>query len=432
MRAKFIFPVMVLALLLIGLNCSKDEEINGKNLPQIGGYVVFAWNDLGMHCLNPSYDTAVILPPYNTIWAQVIKQGNPPQIVTSGLTAVYKITNNTYSYGKRSYGQFWDFVQQLFGISLEKDKGLNLSDPDIHNGLSGTMQVKGDHFQADGIPVTPVDDDNVWDPYQIAEITIKDENGNVVAQTKTTVPTSDEINCAKCHGENAFLDILQKHDSMHQTNLVSQKPVLCASCHPSPALGVMSGTASYLSKAVHGAHADRNAACYDCHPGQKTSCNRSIAHTDADGNCTNCHGDLANVANSIATGGRVPWVNEPKCSTCHTNVPEVDTGNELYRNAKGHGNVYCAACHSSPHAMVPSNQESDNYQAIQYQTVAKTIGSCGVCHSGSKGEQNEIDEFSEKHGGTNPEKRTACNICHTATPSKTSDWPHKYQWKNRG
>jgi len=24
----------------------------------------------GMHCLNPSYDTAVILPPYNTIWAR--------------------------------------------------------------------------------------------------------------------------------------------------------------------------------------------------------------------------------------------------------------------------------------------------------------------------------------------------------------------------
>ena len=41
-------------------------------------YVVLAWNDLGMHCLNPTYDTAVILPPYNTVWAQVIQRGNPP------------------------------------------------------------------------------------------------------------------------------------------------------------------------------------------------------------------------------------------------------------------------------------------------------------------------------------------------------------------
>ena len=26
-------------------------------------YTVLAWNDLGMHCLNPSYDIGVILPP---------------------------------------------------------------------------------------------------------------------------------------------------------------------------------------------------------------------------------------------------------------------------------------------------------------------------------------------------------------------------------
>lgn len=34
-----------------------------------GEYVLFAWNDLGMHCLNPTYNTAVILPPYNTVCA---------------------------------------------------------------------------------------------------------------------------------------------------------------------------------------------------------------------------------------------------------------------------------------------------------------------------------------------------------------------------
>jgi len=51
-----------------------------------GQFVVFAWNDLGMHCLNPTYDEAVILPPYNNLFAQIVKKGNPPQIVTSGVS----------------------------------------------------------------------------------------------------------------------------------------------------------------------------------------------------------------------------------------------------------------------------------------------------------------------------------------------------------
>src|SRR5512138_704883 len=47
----------------------------------LGDYTVLAWNDLGMHCLNPAYDKLMILPPYNTVWVQVVKRGDPPQLV---------------------------------------------------------------------------------------------------------------------------------------------------------------------------------------------------------------------------------------------------------------------------------------------------------------------------------------------------------------
>ncbi len=395
-------------------------------------YVVFAWNDLGMHCLNPTYDTAVILPPYNTVWAQVVQRGNPPQIVTTGLSVQYRIVNNTISSTKGTFGQFWTYVQQLFGTTLALNTGLNLEDPAIHNGLAGTMVAKGDHFQVNGIPLTPIDDSNVWNPYQVIEVTVKDGTGAVVAQTRATVPTSDEINCAKCHGANPFLDVLQKHDANEGTSLVSQQPVLCASCHGSPALG-QSGPGSagkYLSEAIHGFHATRGATCYDCHPGTTTQCNRSLAHTAADGNCsnTNCHGSMANIAASIANGSKTPWLVEPKCVNCHTGVAEVDTGTTLYRNAKGHGGMYCAGCHGSPHAMVPSREASDNYQALQYQSKAVTIGSCGACHTGSKG--LGTGEFLSEHGSNG--RPTACNICHTAiTTINTTVWPHQYQWKNR-
>lgn len=396
-------------------------------------YVVFAWNDLGMHCLNPTYDTAVILPPYNNVMAQVIKRGNPPQVITSGITVEYRIVDNTYSYGKESFGQFWDNDVLLFGVDLPLNTGLNLEDPSLHNGLAGSMALNGDHFQVNGIPVTPVYDNGSRDPYQVAEITVKNNSGSVLAVTRATVPTSDEISCAKCHNStaNVFLDILQTHDArVTSTNLVNQRPVLCAQCHGSPALGTTGpGTSGkYLSQAIHGSHASRGASCYDCHPGNTAKCNRSTAHTAADGNCIACHGTMADVANSISSGSRTPWLAEPECSQCHAGIAEVSTAPTLYRNARGHGSVYCSACHGSPHAMVPSQQAKDNYQALQYQGKALSMGSCAVCHDGSKGEGS--GEFLEKHG---PGKRsTACNVCHTAvTTADTSKWPHDFQWKNR-
>ncbi len=211
---------------------------------------------------------------------------------------------------------------------------------------------------------------------------------------------------------------------------------MCASCHGDPALGApLSGQTRYLSDAMHSFHStvSPQPACYDCHPGPTTQCSRSIAHTASDGNCTNCHDSLAQVGNSINSGQRTPWANEPKCVTCHGGVAQVDTQTTLYRNAAGHGGVYCAACHSSPHAMVPTSQASDNYQAIQYQGKALPIGDCGACHAGSRGGGdggNNIGDFAEEHAGSNG-RATACNVCHTSVNTNTNAWPHEFQWKAR-
>jgi len=412
---------------VVSVVCMSSCSETGTNNPAITGeYSVFAWNDLGMHCLNPTYDKVVILPPYNNLMAQVVKRGSSPEIVTTGITVTYKILDNTSSYGKRSYGGFWDNATALFNASPAHNVGLT------GNGLTGMMTASDNYFIADGIPVVPVNDAGTWNPYQVAEITVKDNSGNTLATTRATVPTSDEINCAKCHtsGSSPFDDILSKHDSKHGTSLSSSKPILCAKCHPSPALGINTGPQMYLSKALHGSHASRNASCYDCHPGATTKCSRSLAHTAADGNCITCHGDMANVANSI-TNGRVPWVSEPACATCHTGVTGVNTGSPLYRNSKGHGDMYCSACHGSPHAMYPSREDSDNYQPKKYQSSSKikTIGSCGYCHDNSRGE-GASGEFAEVHGGTNPEKSIGCRACHTTISTNSSSWPHAYTWKN--
>ena len=35
--------------------------------------VVVSWNDLGMHCYNRDFNDLAVLPPANTLWAQVVK-----------------------------------------------------------------------------------------------------------------------------------------------------------------------------------------------------------------------------------------------------------------------------------------------------------------------------------------------------------------------
>ncbi len=441
----------IVAAGMAAAGCSSPGK-SGVTRPPVpsvtGDFVVLAWNDLGMHCLNPTYDRMVILPPYNTVWAQVVKRGNPPVVTTEGLTVHYRLIDNTYSSGKTDsfggrFAQFWQNAAALFGAAPPVNTGLNLEDPTRHNGLAGTMVAEGDHFKVVGMPVTPVDDAGVWSPYQVMEVLVTNSSGDTLAMTRATVPTSDEIDCAKCHaqggpgtvsigggGTDAFTNILTEHDALHGTGLAGAAPVLCASCHSDPALGgsTTGNPNMYLSAVMHGSHASRGAACYDCHPGESTSCNRSHAHTAPDGNCITCHGSMDQVASSITGGGRVPWASEPACSTCHTGVSGVDTGGVLYRNSKGHGGLYCPACHGSPHAMVPSDEASDNYQVLQYTESNNTLGSCSACHRTSKG--GGSGEFLEEHGGGGG-RASACNVCHTRVNGGTSLWPHGFTWKSR-
>jgi len=428
MKIKIILMTFLTFVSVIIITC-KDEDENPQINPS-GDYVVFAWNDLGMHCLNPTYDELVILPPYNTVNVQVIKRGDPPSIVTSDLSIEYKLTNNTSSYEKRSYGGFWDNFTAIFGgTAPAHDIGMT------GTALSGMMTLNTDHFTAEGMPVVPVYDNDTWDPYQMIEITVKDLSGNTLAKTQATVPTSDEMNCAKCHGSTGtYTNILTAHDEEEGTTLISQKPVLCAKCHGSPALGTTgAGTSGkYLSQAIHGYHASENASCYDCHPGSSTKCSRSLAHMGdgTDGNCITCHGNLSHVASTIESGDRTPWTNEPQCKQCHVTTAGLEAGTNLFRHSTGHGNLYCSACHGSPHAMYPSRESKDNYQPDQYQdSNIKTIGSCGVCHDSSRGEE-ENEEFAETHGGANPEYNNTCHVCHTVVPSTIQSWPHSYTWTN--
>ncbi|KXK44177.1 MAG: hypothetical protein UZ05_CHB002002687, partial [Chlorobi bacterium OLB5] len=56
-------------------------------------YVLLGWNDLGMHCSNKDFSKIGILPPYNNVFAQLIKKqpGQLPLVVNTGFTVEYSI-----------------------------------------------------------------------------------------------------------------------------------------------------------------------------------------------------------------------------------------------------------------------------------------------------------------------------------------------------
>ncbi len=376
-----------------------------------GDHVVLAWNDLGMHCMNGEFSQLVILPPFNNVWAQVIKRGDPPELIELDTVLDYRFPDNTTSSNKVN---FWQYEDALFGANLTEDIGL------AGKGLSGQMDWNGTAWEAHGIPLTPFDDANptVEQPFQLAEVTLRATvGGPILDQTLVVAPVSTEIHCDTCHdgtgdksspaARAAMLervsqlvpgkttdsarpkavdpivsaqDILQEHDSVDGISLMDRRPVLCATCHASNALGTTGrpGVRS-LSESIHAKHAEVSSTldCYACHPGTSTKCFRGAMLT-AGKTCTDCHGTLSQVANSISEGRR-PWFDEPKCGSCHPGYEE--NANKLYRNSKGHSGVYCAACHGSPHAELPSTQSRDNLQAIRVQRLAKPIFDCMVCHT---------------------------------------------------
>ena len=62
-----------------------------------GDIIVISWNDLGMHCYNRDFNDLAVLPPANTLWAQVVRVGNPPQVITTGVTVEYFFADNPAS-----------------------------------------------------------------------------------------------------------------------------------------------------------------------------------------------------------------------------------------------------------------------------------------------------------------------------------------------
>lgn len=370
-----------------------------------------------MHCYNPDFSDIAILPPYNNLWAQVIKMGGEhPQVVTTGLKVSYTFPNNTFSAGKAGFQNktnFWDYSEKLFGAKLAVNVGLK------GKGLSGDMDLVSNHFLAEGIPLTEYTDQTaqnankaqwVRDPFQLAIITVTNiTTGTLLARTEVVAPVSSEMDCYTCHSDtgdatkrypitptgNVNQNILALHDYLNAQTfqqrslpaLMSSKPVMCGSCHSDNALGTagISGVKS-LSNAMHGHHASANITditpnndgCYNCHPGPQTQCLRDAMSQMQGMGCLNCHGPISQVATNPN-----PWLNEPRCdsSSCHGSV--ATQTDALYRHSVGLGGIYCEGCHDSTHAIAPSREAVDGLKFMLLQGSPSYLSKCSTCHTGT-------------------------------------------------
>ncbi len=419
-------------------------EFNSKE----DDYVLLAWNDLGMHCISDNDKYFSFLPPANTMWAQLVKRGAKPEIVTHGVKLEYEIEEGYRN--PQNHVPFWDYAKIIYGADLEPGIGL------AGNGVVGEFDVAGSGgaFVAEFVPATPYKDDGTYNPYPLFTVTAYDEaTGEQLIQTKVVAPNSTEMGCRNCHeggwrvnntsgvADETAMNILAAHDRFNKTTLlegaIAGTPKLCQSCHEDPALGAP-GKPDVInfSAAVHGFHANylpnkESDACILCHPGRvegNTSCSRG-RHNEKGLKCVNCHGALEDHALALlkneaqrgkenvsrisdpllsraledknTVNPRHPWLQEPDCKTCHANF-EVSGGsgfnnwtdgfNELYRNRTDNHGMKCVACHNSPHAVYNAKnkfgEDRDNLQSLQYQGVVGTIGTAGNCEVCHKKEMN--------------------------------------------
>jgi len=307
-------------------------------------------------------------------------------------------------------------------------------------------------------------------------------------------------------------DALSGTNLVAQYNDGQGSPILCAQCHYSKPLD-LNGTGPrgdqaghlYLSRAMHKHHGTAWPTgtgmgggmgggmassgytvpipgtgvekCYFCHPGNDTQCLRSVMAVNGM-QCQSCHGDLLAVAGFTPqlalphavdrlptdparltvklknTGEqRRPWVDMPKCQSCHTGDALNHLGpkiigrqayakedaataspilapnsrfaenNGLYRFSQTHGGVACEACHGSPHAEWPAKTATnDNVTAAQIQGHTGEIAECGVCHTGDlppslqgpHGIHNINDPTwgGRAHGKLYKQNNAACKACH--------------------
>ena len=446
-----------------------------------GNYMLTAWNDLGMHCMDGNdFSIWSVLPPFNNLHAQL--KDRRGGLVTSGVTLTYEATIgtdgkiNTSSADKTN---FWNFSNRLFPNSnLAPNVGLagKKTPSTIPQTMSYDTQAKW--WKAEGLPITPYNDDGSKNYYPLVKVSAKDTQGKVLATAKVVLPVSDEMDCKRCHASNSLspkakptagwvnhrdpekdfkLNVLRLHDERmpnavrnHTTALRSKgytyldagleatanagTPILCAACHSSNALpGTGVNGVPAFTNAIHSYHANvidpytnlsmnssqNRDSCYACHPGSSTKCLRGAmgdAKDNSGQNSMQCQSCHGNMS-AVGHPTRKGWFDEPNCQACHHDGVQETSAIDPATNTLRHVvDTRFATNLNTPATGISLYRFSTGHGKLQ----------CEACHGATHAiypahnADNILSQDVQGHAGTIAE----CTACHTTVPNTITGGPH--------
>jgi len=420
-----------------------------KLLAVTTNWTVVSWNNLGMHCMDSDYSVFSILPPYNTIHAQIIMATNGYAVRVTN-SAAYSVTYqaiadpsgsiNSTSLGK---GNFAQYSQALFGVALPQDQGLPVPGPNSYfmPGPTNAHQAMGyentySWFAAYGIPLSPYDDSQRKNPYPMMRVTAMN-GATALASTDIVLPVSDEMDCRLCHASGSGpaakpsagwvidsnsvrdyrLNILRLHDQrqaadpLYSAALAARglnsnglyagatngQPVLCAACHLSEALpntgypGIEA-----LTRAIH----IRHSGVIDPRNGLnlESEANRTTCYTCHPGSATRCLRGA--MGKAIAADGTM----EMQCQSCHGSMSAVAAANRTGWIDEPN----CQSCHTGT--------ATQNNGQIRYTSSFSSPGVMRVAANttfattpNAPAPGASLYRFSQGHGGL------YCEACHGST-----------------
>jgi len=452
--------------------------------PNSGDYMLSAWNDLGMHCMDGNdFSVFSVLPPFNNLHAQ-LKDKNG-DLITSGVTVTYKATKGTDGQINSTSIEtdngimktnFWDHVNDLFGTDLAPDEGLTGTKMIGRTPVAMTFNSTDQWWEATGIPLTPYNDNGSKNYYPLVRVEAKDSSGKVVASVDTVLPVSDEMDCKRCHASNSDnaakptkgwindsdpqkdykYNVLRLHDEEEPTavsrnyNALQAKgfdydkagleatakggtPILCVACHKSNALPGVGIAKKAFTNAIHRKHANVT----DPLTGKKLddSSNRNACYACHPGSETEClrgaMGDAKNPDGSL----------KMQCQSCHGSMKDVgDSRREGWLDEPN-----CQACHHDgkreTNAIDPRTKTLRNAVDTRFATTPNTPSQgkslyqyskghgglqCEACHGSTHAiypaheADNKVSIAVQGHTGTIAE----CSACHTKVPNTVAGGPH--------
>lgn len=448
---------------------------------------LIGWSGRGVNeTAGTDYSIFALHPPGSTLRAQLMIGGllvtnDADLFVTYEAVADDAGSINTTSIGK---GNFADHAEALYGTALLPDEGLSgFSMPGRFNEPQlMAFDAAQNWFAAEGIPITPYDDDARKNSYPLMRLVARNGAGAVLASTDIAVPVSDGLDCRSCHASGApsvarpnggwvwdcdpdrdyKLNILQKHDDRHlgsgtYSNALraagydnaglfvgvtrNHQPVLCVRCHASnlvPGSGVegmrpltqlMHAKHSYVSDPKRGlplSFFNDSSVCLQCHAGPESRYLRG-AHrqsVNADGTlamqCQSCHGNMLDVGRT----GRQGWREEPDCQSCHTGTAMQNNGQIRYTS------VFSSAGHTRQAVNLTFGTQPDTPSpGLNLFSHSQGHGGlkCAACHGPAHGEwpsvePNENVQSQRLQGNAGSLLR--CTACHVTTPTSVTGGPH--------